>query len=447
MTHRPGLLLVALLALLAAAAPATAGAASRDGLRTGVQDPRERAFADPDGDRAHAVAKAAGMTIDRLPLRWNGVAPSAPKSPADPADPAYNWVNVDDRVRRIVEAGLEPLIVIDSPPLWARREKGKLTPNASDFGAFVTAAARRYPNVRLWQMWNEPNLKTYLDPANVATRYRELLQAAYPALKRENAANVVIAGGTGPFAGDKGRFGIGPLRFMREVLAEETPFDAWAHHPYTSGGPTHRAFARDDASLGDLPAMRRILRRTGHGDKRFFVTEFSWDTAPPDPYGVPLREHARWVSEALYRMWLNGVSVVVWFQLRDNPKGSFTWGQTYQSGLYFRTTTSYAEEKAKPALRAMRFPFVALPAGSRLTLWGRTPGNSAADVVVERRKGGRWRRVKTLKADGHGIFRGRVARSGSAPLRARAQRDRSLPFVPRRTRDRLVNPFGGARLP
>ena len=144
-------------------------------------------------------------------------------------------------------------------------------------------------------------------------------------------------------------------------------------------------------------------------------------------------------------MWLNGVSVVVWFQLRDNPKGTFSWGQTYQSGLYFRTTARYAKEKAKPALRAMRFPFVALPAGSRLTLWGRTPGNSAADVVVERRTGGRWRRVKTLRADAHGIFRGRVGRSGSAPLRARAQGDRSLPFVPRRTRDRLVNPFGGPR--
>ena len=280
MTHRPGLLLLALLALVAAAVPATAAAASRDGLRTGIQDPREGAFGELDGDRAHAVVKAAGMTIDRLPLRWNSVAPTAPDSPADPADPAYRWADTDDRLRRIVEAGLEPLIVVDSAPLWARREKGKLTPNASDFAAFVTAAARRYPNVRLWQMWNEPNLKTYLDPEAVATRYREMLQAAYPALKQQNADNVVVAGGTGPFAGDNGRFGIGPLRFMRELLAKETPFDAWAHHPYTSGGPTHKAFARDDASLGDLPAMRRILRRTGNGDRR--------SSSPSSP-GTPRR--------------------------------------------------------------------------------------------------------------------------------------------------------------
>jgi hypothetical protein len=82
-----------------------------------------------------------------------------------------------------------------------------------------------------------------------------------------------------------------------------------------------------------------------------------------------------------------------------------------------------------------------------VTLWGRTPQSSAGAVVVERRTRGRWRRVKTLRADGHGIFRGRVSRLGSLPLRARAQGDRSLPFTPRRTRDRLVNPFGGARLP
>jgi len=65
-----------------------------------------------------------------------------------------------------------------------------------------------------------------------------------------------------------------------------------------------------------------------------------------------LREHARWVSEALYRMWQDGVSLVVWFQLRDNPKGTFTWGQTYQSGLYFRTTPLYADEREKPAALA-----------------------------------------------------------------------------------------------
>lgn len=96
---------------------------------------------------------------------------------------------------------------------------------------------------------------------------------------------------------------------LRPTCSAETRFDVWSHHRYTSGGPTHQAVLRDDVSLGDLPEMRRVLdaaMRAGHvrsaGKPRFRVTEFSWDSSPPDPNGVPTALHTRWVAEALYRM-------------------------------------------------------------------------------------------------------------------------------------------------
>ena len=49
------------------------------------------------------------------------------------------------------------------------------------------------------------------------------------------------------------------------------------------------------------------------------MTEFSWDSNPPDPKGVPAVLEGRWVAEALYRMWSAGVSLVTWFTLRDQP--------------------------------------------------------------------------------------------------------------------------------
>ena len=85
--------------------------------------------------------------------------------------------------------------------------------------------------------------------------------------------------------------------------------------PYTSGGPTREAGRRTTSSLGDLDrdggraprgGARRDIRSSGR--VRFWVTEFSWDTSPPDPKGVPMELHARWVAEALYRMWRDGVS-------------------------------------------------------------------------------------------------------------------------------------------
>jgi hypothetical protein len=429
----------------------TAPAAARP-LETGLTDPTEGAFAEADPPGAYATAAAAGARVIRVPVVWSTVAPSAPANAGDPADPVYRWGDLDRRVRAIDAAGMQPLLSVYSAPPFARL-RGGVTPNASDLGAFAGALARRYagdgtlPRVRRFQIWNEPNLKDYLDQSDAPVQYRAMLNAAYPAIHAVHGDNVVVGGGLGPFAGPNGRYGTPPLTFARRVLAGDVPFDVWAQHPYTSGPPARRALNPGDVSIGDLPKVRALLRSTGHARARLWVTEFSWDSGPPDPFAVPVAEHARWVAEGLYRMWHHGVSLVVWFQLRDNPKGSFSWGQTFQSGLYFRTTARYADERAKPALRAFRFPFVALPSGGRVTAWGRTPQSDRRTVVLERRAGTRWVRVTTVRADADGIFTRRLQGVTGQRLRARIGSDTSATFAARATRDRMVNPFGGSRMP
>jgi hypothetical protein len=430
---------------------APAPAADARGLTTGITDPLDSAFRESDGLGSYHVAHVAGARVVRVPVVWGSVSSRAPAQAQDPADPAYDWTYVDDRVDRIVANGLRPLLAVHGTPDYAR--KRGLTPHASDLGAFMTAIARRYdgsvkPRVQLWQVWNEPNLRSFLDPRGAVADYRSMLRSSYHALHAVDDRNVVVGGGLGPFGGPRGRYGIAPLRFMRRLFAQRTPFDVWSHHPYTSGPPAREALAKDDASLGDLPEIRRLLvgaRRAGRvASTRMWVTEFSWDTKPPDPHGVPVREHARWVAEALYRMWRSRVEVVVWFQLRDNPRKPFTWGQTFQSGLYFKTTALYSNERAKPALRAFRFPFVALPERRRVVLWGRTPDSRPTRVLIQRRTRRGWQGFLVLRADRDGIFRGVLGGRNRAPLRARAIGQLSQPFAPRRTRDRRVNPFGGA---
>ncbi|HEV2812324.1 MAG TPA: cellulase family glycosylhydrolase, partial [Solirubrobacteraceae bacterium] len=362
---------------VAAALVAVGPAAPASGrpLQTALTNPTEPAFAEADPDGALAAARGAGFDVIRIPIAWSGVAPYNSPDAANPGDQYYRWGPTDERIQRTLAAGMEPLLSVYSAPVWGR-VRGR-SPDPAAFATFMGALARRYsgdfegrPRVRLFQLWNEPNLHTYLDPSDAPDRYRAMVTAAYPAIKAVHPDNFVVAGGTAPFAGENGKYGMGPFPFMRAMLREKTPFDAWAHHPYTSGNPSRKAVNEGDASIGDLPELRRILRSTGHGAAQLWVTEFSYDSAPPDPFAVPVHEHARWVSESLYRMWAQGVTLVTWFQLRDNPQGTFHWGATYQSGLYFRTTDRYADEKAKPALRSIRFPFVALPSGSAVKLWG-----------------------------------------------------------------------------
>lgn len=464
------ILILAVPALLAfAAAPAQAAPSRFD---VGITDPAEPGFGEQDIPGAYDAVAAAGVRLTRLPMAWSNVARSRPADPTNPADPAYNWADFDWRVQAARARGLEPLLSLYATPGWAKTSSTyggpvRNTPNPKDFADFATAVARHYsgatsgvPAVRHFQFWNEPNLSTYLDPSDSVEQYRAMVNAAYPAVHAVSAANRVVAGGLAPYASASND--IAPLKFMRELLcmsAGSKPkatcnatisFDIWSMHPYTNGGPNRSARAKDDVSLGDLPEMRRLLRageKAGHvkpsGAHQFWVTEFSWDTNGPDPGGVPLSRHARWVAEAFYNMWRSDVSTAVWFQLRDNPKGTFTWGQTWQSGLFFRTTAKYADERAKPVRQVIRFPFVALPSGRRAALWGRVPSGSKATVAIERRSGKKWVRVTSVGTNANGLFRRTISGNRGATLRARVGSEASVPFKVERTKDVQVRPFGG----
>jgi hypothetical protein len=391
-----------------------------------------------------------------------------------------------EQVREIglaVAAGLEPIVSVNSAPDWAEGAgagaQGSVRPDAAKLAQFTRAAARRYggsfgglPRVRYWEVWNEPNHFLFLNPqiengkVVSAQHYRTMVNAFADVVHREHADNVVIAGGTAPFTNPvPSRYVTGPKRFMRELLClssdprprvtcgERVHFDVWSTHPYTTGGPTHHAIGPDDVSLGDLREMAATLRagvRSGQIVSslpvRFWVTEFSWDSNPPDPGGVPTRLHARWVSEALFRMWRAGVSLVAWFQLRDDANDGRPQRQLFQSGLYFRCSTGLACDRPKRAREAFRFPFVAFRSTRRrVHAWGRTPFGRPRAVVVEQRVGRRWRRLARLRSNRYGIFSKRLRTHRRGRLRARLPRKReaSVPFSLTRPPDQPFYPFGG----
>jgi hypothetical protein len=320
------------------------------------------------------------------------------------------------------------------------------------------------PTVRYWQVWNEPNLTTQLSPQLVDGRpvgayaYRAMVNSVATAVKAVSPRNVVVAGGLAPFrditpatlAQDPDW---GPLAFMRAFFClskalksqctAKARFDVWSHHPYTSGGPTHKAVLADDVSLGDLAKLRSVLAaavRTGHIQPRapkLWVTEFSWDSNPPDPRGVPATLLKRWVPQALYEMWRNGVSLVTWFAMRDEaPAKSF-----YQSGLLYRSGGR------KPYFEGFRFPLVAFPRANGFYVWGRTPPAVRGSVVVEQRRGDTWKRVAILRPTTSGIFSATLRGSTSGLVRARLpQGEKSIAFDLRAVPDRFFNPFGNPTL-
>jgi hypothetical protein len=449
------------LGLLALAAPAGAQAARP--LALGFLD---GVFSADDRGPWLTRAVDSGSDILRIDIGWN--AATRPADPRNPADPAYSFARADAAIVDATSRGLRVLASFSGAPSWAEgsgrpasADAGSWKPDPAALEGYGAALAKRYdgtfpdparpgrtlPRVNAFQPWNEPNLDKYLAPQWIGRKtfapahYRRMLTAFTNGVKSVRASALVVTGGTAPF-GDPfvGGHRIMPARFVREMLCLRrskgrllhtpscsTParFDVLGHHPYSVGAPTRKALNPDDVSIPDIAKLTRLLRaaeRTGGAlprkRHRIWVTEVSYDSSPPDPQGVPAAQHARFLEQAFYLLWKQGVDTITWFQIRDQaPQPSFA--ATSQSGIYF------ADGRPKPAQRAFRFPLVAERASrTSLRVWGRAP--VAGVVRIERRVGSRWRLVRSVRATRHGTFVVLIATRGRMSVRGRVGSETSL---------------------
>ena len=370
---------LALLGVALVPVPAAAG------LKTGFADP---IFASgDDGTRATWLdnARKARAEIVRIDVSWRAVAPG--EEPADPANPAsYAWGALPAAVADADSRGLKVLLTVSSAPAWAEGPNrppnvlpGTWMPAADKFGQFARAVAARFgpAGVRHYQAWNEPNIYTFLNPQYegkrlvAPTHYRRMLNEFYVGVHEVQPGAVVVSGGTAPYGGARGTDRTRPLAFLRKLLClkgrkrlkpvgcdPKPKLDALAHHPInTSGGPNRSALHPDDAATPDVKHVVRTLReaerrkRVATGGRHpVWVTEFWWETKPPDTCtGVPAKRQGKWIGEALRSFRRQGAAVAINFLIRDQPYQQSECGRaTFQTGAFF------ADGSRKPAFKAFR---------------------------------------------------------------------------------------------
>jgi hypothetical protein len=433
--------------------------------------------------RAYWLSRAVsdGASMVRVNIRWPTVAPTHRPSgfvPTNPASKGYDWGATDAAIRDAAAHGLTILVTLYGTPAWAegpnrpaKAYPGTWRPSPSQFGDFATATARRYsgsypdpknplvnlPRVRLWQAWNEPNLWYDLSPqwTQVGNRYlpaapeiyRGLLNSFYRAVKAVSKSNTVLASGTAPYGDPAGTAPIliarmEPVQFYRCLFCLNRSLkrvgcpgpvylDAVDHHPYEHAAPTKPAALADNVAVPDVWKITKTVRagvRAGtvlpRGNKPVWVTELDWDTNPPDKTWVafPLKAQARFVSQAMYVLWRQRVSVVLWLQIRDEPPdpqwlGEFRWG-----GMYFYSGAP------KPSAVAFRFPFAARRLDRRhIQVWTRVP-RAGMLKVAEQGRSGRWKVIFRHRVGVHQVLAARLPVSGRSTLRASVGASTSLPW-------------------
>ena len=309
--------------------------------------------------------------------------------------------------------------------------EGTWEPNPSDLADFLQAVAARYsggfdpdgpggapalPAVQAVEVWDEPNSGDWLNPQFVGKllrRRRPLPRDARCLLQVDQVGQSEDAGdrrrhrplrrpARRPIPGDRGPFPPRPvlaaraLRQAEEGQEEEEEaakkkhgklkyvrtagcsspvgFDVFAHHPIdnTGGGPLKSGPTKYDASTPDLGRVVRVLRGaekrgTVSGHHPVWVTEFWWDSRPPNSSGVPPWQQARWIEQSFYLFWKAGASLAINFELADTS-GRANVHAGLQSGVYFQ------DGRPKPSLVAFRFPFVTERINKRrLRAWGKVP--------------------------------------------------------------------------
>ncbi len=192
-------LFVVLVALAACVAASSVQAST--GVRYGIQDDAWLEFGPGSTlNQRAATFKRLGVPLVRFTLRWNEIARRRPKQPTSPRDRAYDWRRPDRVLRALRRNGLTPVLTLVGTPAWANggRPPKFAPPRPRDFRRFATAAARRYPWVRYWVIWNEPNKRLWLRPTKSAIYVRHLLNPAYEGIHAVLPHARVAGGATGP---------------------------------------------------------------------------------------------------------------------------------------------------------------------------------------------------------------------------------------------------------
>jgi hypothetical protein len=400
---------LAAVGLMAASwAPAPASASPQ--IDYGIQDDAWLLYGRGPIESRMELLQRLGVDVVRYTIRWDQVARRRPATPRNHRSRGYGWETVDPVLRALRRHRIDAVVTLLGTPRWANGGRAfNWAPTSSrPFADFAYAAAKRYSWVRKWTIWNEPNQARWLLPTSAEIYVARLLNPAYAQLHAAIPGVRVAGGVTAPRASSGGR---SPVAWIRAMAAAGARLDAYAHHPYPlkpraetpwQGGCAHCS----TITMADLERLVREVRRS-FGAKRIWLTEYGYQTNPPDRVlGVSRAAQARYVASAARRAFLTPyVDMLIHFLVRDDtlPAG-------WQSGFFT------SRGLVKPAYWAFRMPVTqARRERDRVDVWGQIrPRSGRQPFRVRLFDGASWRSLGGVRwTNARGFFEFTVrARAG-----------------------------------
>jgi hypothetical protein len=259
MTTKTTALLACALAVLFAAAPATAD------ITVGVSDDLPIG-ADDSGAAFYASMQDLGLRENRIAVKWDSNAPTA----------IPNEAGIGRAVAEAQTRGVN--VVLSLFPLRGRSITDAPAA-AGQFAAWTAQVARRYPAVHDFIVGNEPNVNLFWQPqygptgkALSCAAYSGLLAASYDALKSVSGSIDVIGVGLSPRGNDnpaaRSNPSTSPVRCIRDMGAAYRAskrtrplMDELSFHPFPNlaTDPLGRGYQWPNAGLANLDRIKQAV--------------------------------------------------------------------------------------------------------------------------------------------------------------------------------------------
>ncbi len=194
------------------------------------------------------------------------------------------------------------------------------------FAAFAAALAARYKDRNIiWEIWNEPNVRTFWRKNGVhntpefAQEYTDLVKATAPAMVKADPKCIVLAGSLSNYW--QPSYNWTEKCFELGIL--KTGIKGWSVHPYGVKTPEMHAIGHAE--------MRRLMKKYGAENFPMYNTERGYATQAKKGHEGELKgkaelqkEYQAWYFVRQYMidlMW--DVKLSVWYEWKD-PAGEFT---------------------------------------------------------------------------------------------------------------------------
>ena len=252
----------------------------------------------------------------------------------------YDWSYFDGLVRSTAEKGIDFMPVLFGAPPWISSDVA--TPPIGSWEGiwtnYVTAVVKRYGSdgafwsenpevpkrpIEDWQVWNEPNSRTWWRPRPDPKEYGKLLVMSAKAIHAADPQSRVLTAGIVAEPTNSGAIpGNEYLRGLYKSKAARRATDVVAFHPYA---PTTQDVERQ------LRSARKTLGKVGMKKTPIAVTEIGWGSEGPKNHPLILPEAK---LETEFRKLLQmaadqrrriGLDRFLWYQWQDHPDPICLW--------------------------------------------------------------------------------------------------------------------------